>query len=198
VESNKELSSAVLRQAPTGALHLSYLSGSSQPTEVRHAVWNGTTWAADAVDPAITGDPGCLSLAVDGASRPHILYADTTTKTIVLADGEAGAATWRMTNVRTLDADEAAVLACALTLDSAGAPHIAYAIANPGGNDPPVASFNYAILTASGWATATVAAPPVPGCNVSHPDRTMELVLDAAGNPHITYTACGTEYVHLQ
>src|SRR5262249_7713614 len=139
--------------------------------QVRYAVWEGTSWTAETVDPAATGDAGCLSLAVDGAGGPHILYADTTHKNIVLADRDGGAVAWRMNAVRTIGAGEADVLACALALDAGDVPHIAYAISSPGGA---VAAFTYAIFNGAGWSTATATAPPVPNCNVAQAGRTMQ------------------------
>jgi len=198
VEAGAAYPAAVLRQAPGGALHLAYLSSlTGSANQVRHAVWNGAAWTPGPVDPAAAGDPACLSLGIDGAGRPHVLYADTT-RTIVLADGETSGAPWHTTTVRALAANEADVLACALAVDAAGVPHIAYAISSPGSGTPAVASFNYAIAGGSGWSTATVAAPSVPACVASEPGRTMQLVLDSAGNPHISFTACGTTYVHLE
>jgi len=198
VDSGAAYITAVLKRAPTGVLHLSYLAMTTDGTEVRHAVGNGTTWTAGTIDPSATGNLGCLSLAVDGASRPHVLYSDTSTETLVLADWDAGAAAWRTTTVRVLGAGEADVLACALALDAADVPHIAYAISTPGSGFPAVSSFNYAIFNGADWSTATTTDPPVPPCVAGEPGRTMQMVLDSAGQPHITYTACGTEYVYLQ
>jgi hypothetical protein len=198
LESATSFPALAVRQAPSGALHAAYLAAAATTSEVRHAAWDGVTWTTDTVDPGATGDLGCLSLAVDGAGRPHVLYADTTARSLVLADWDAGATTWRTADVHTLAADDGGFLACALALDAGGAPHVAYAISNPGGNDPPVASFSYAISNGTTWSTATVTAPPVPGCTAAEPNRTMEMVLDSADRPHIAYTACGIAYVHLQ
>src|SRR5262249_48657815 len=147
---------ATLRQAPSGALHVTYLAGSAVAGEVRHAMWNGITWSTHVVAPGTTGDLGCLSLAVDSAGRPHVLFADTTARTLVLADGAAAAPAWQLPPVPPGGAGEAVSLGGALALDAADAPHIASALSSAGGGTPPVASFTYAIFGGSKWSTATV------------------------------------------
>jgi hypothetical protein len=66
-----------------------------------------------------------------------------------------------------------------------------------GKSDYSVATLAYAVYDGGGWSTAAIANPPVGGCVPASTGQittsSMQLVLDAAGKPHIVY-ACPTPY----
>jgi hypothetical protein len=178
-----------LRQAPSGALHVAYLlptsafSSFNEPGVVRHAVWNGATWSTDTVDTTAVGAVGCVSLAVDSQSQPHVLYGNTTTGTIMLADWNATSSTWQTKAVRKLQASlgETAIFGCALALDAADVPHVIFQM----GSDTQ-GEFGYGIYNGTDWSFATVPETFSETCNAR-----MELVLDSHGVPNILFSDCG-------
>jgi hypothetical protein len=183
----------MVRQAPTGELHVAYLlptsAASPQNGRVRHALWNGATWTTDDVDTTAIGEVGCVSLAVDSHSQPHVLYANTTTNTIVLADWNPATSKWQPSTVRGLQTSlgEKGIYGCALALDANDVPHVAYDMMGTSGY---VVEFGYGVHNGVDWSFATKTGTSLAsGCGTT---GRMEMALDSTGTPHIAWGGgCG-------
>jgi hypothetical protein len=189
-----QVAQVMVRQAPTGELHVAYLMPTSAASpflgRVRHGYWNGTSWATDTVDATAVGEDGCVSLALDSHGQPHILYANTTTNTLILADWNATASKWQPSTIRGLQTSlgETGIFTCALAIDASDVPHVTYTMKGTGGNY--VVEFGYGVYNGADWSYATVT-----GTNWSQicgSYGTMEMALDSTGTPSIAYGTCGS------
>ncbi len=173
-----------IHQDATGAIKISYLSQTTNhPT---YASWNGTTWTTSVIDSTAISSSDCLSMVLDGSGAPHVLYSDQTSKRLLLATFNGS--TWTASPVRSLAVGETGIGACALALDGGGVPHIFYVIQS---NVATSTSVNYAIYNGSGWSTAVTAGGAyfVMGALARLLPEHVEMVLNAAGKPHILVSA---------
>jgi hypothetical protein len=172
-----------IHQDPTGAIEAVYINSSGHPT---YASWNGTSWTTSVIDTAASTSNECVSMALDGARVPHVLYADKTAGQLLLATFDGSK--WTPTPVRGLGPGETSFAACALALDGGGAPHVAYVMqSSTMGNT----SINYAVFNGSGWSTATIAPGTFFILGLSAPllPDHVELALGPSGKPHILVSA---------
>ena len=66
-------------------------------SELRYAHWNGSAWSESAVD-YVDEDEVSMSIAVDSAGNPHILYADNFVPVFVVGNGNLTYASWNGTS----------------------------------------------------------------------------------------------------
>jgi hypothetical protein len=142
------------------------------------------TWNTQTVDQS--GFVGTVSIAVSSTGIPHLSYCEsiiTVTQGAYPYYGDEYNSTHYIKyanlvnsnwDIQTVDTGEQAS-ECAIALDAAGKPHIAYSIADQYGR---LNCLKYASLTGSIWGTQIVDQ------NVC---STISLVLASNGNPHIAY-----------
>lgn len=138
-------------------LHYLYRDGAGWHTEV-------------AASPATIG--GDRVIAVDGAGRVHVAYANAAGRMIHSYRDGSG---W---HPQVVDASSTAGLAWSLALDSTGNPRIAYV-------DTASSALKVAIKSAGGWTVETVGAAE---------DWAVSLAVDSSGYPAVGYVQGGIRY----
>jgi len=123
-----------------------------------------SNWDIEIVDPS-KGAGIQLSLALDSTDTPHICYYDSTNRNLVYAK-KINSMWWTQTVDSVGDVGQMPSLA----LDGAGYPHISY-------YDYSNNALKYAFLAGSGWHISSVDSG----------GSSSSLVLDADGNPRISY-----------
>jgi photosystem II stability/assembly factor-like uncharacterized protein len=111
-------------------------------------------------------------IAVDGAGRVHVAYADTAGRMTHAYRDTSG---W---HAQVVDASSTAGGSWSLALDSAGNPRIAYV-------DTANGTLKVAIKSAGGWTIETAGAAV---------DRPVSLAVDSAGYPGVGYVQSGIRY----
>jgi hypothetical protein len=133
----------------------------------------GYAWLLETVDPQPYSGYG-TSLALDGQDRPHIAYKYAVASDLRYASFDG--ARWV---TQTVDAFGLTGTGPSLVLDATDRPHIAYRISGSY-MDLLYARTGSADTDGVFWITTTVDTPGDAGIDPS-------LVVDAAGNPHISY-----------
>ncbi len=136
-----------------------------------HVYRDGSGWHVETIaSPASVG--GDRVIAVDGAGRVHVAYANAAGRmTHAYRDGSG----W---HAQIVDASSAAGAAWSLALDSQGYPRIAYV-------DTASSSLKVAIKDGSGWHVETVG---------SAENWPVSLAVDSAGYPAVGYVQSGIRY----
>jgi hypothetical protein len=159
-----------------GNPHISYYDEAGG--SLKHAEKKNGTWIIEVVDNA--GSVGKFtSLALDIRGNPHISYFDNTNADLKYASRVGGY--WI---IETVDSDGSVGWHTSLTLDAHGDPHICYCeqdyVPTLEGHTL-VGTLKYAIINEGRWECTLIDRE-----NGQFPS----LILDAQGNPHISYYMC--------
>jgi hypothetical protein len=144
-----------------GDIHLAYFSSNN----LIYGRRTGTSWA---LEMANNENPLNISLALDGAGRPHAVY-NYVTATRSLRHAVKSGGTWSATTVES-GKDYTAVSAA---VDGAGRVHVAY-------YQSVDKILKYALYNGVSWSTQTVDSSGDVGSYAS-------LAIDSAGDPYIAY-----------
>lgn len=137
----------------------------TNPTRLRFARWNGSTWKRETVN---TGSVGYQSMALDANDRPQISYWDITNGDLKRASYDG-----TMWNIDTVDSVGSVGAFNSIAIDSLGNAHISYF-------DSTNSDLKYAHWNGASWDLTTVDAPGDMG-------RFGSLAVDAQNHPHIAY-----------
>ncbi len=142
-----------------------------------YAVWTGSSWDIQTVDPSGTG--GWLKL--DSGNRPHIIYTSGSNLNYSLKYATLNGGTW---NIQTVDSSETGIQ-YSMALDSAGNPHIIYTTflnSENYGNASSTQDIKYASYNGVRWAIQIIDK-----VKTSVGFNTLSIAIDSKGNPHVVY-----------
>ncbi len=165
-----------------GSPHISYMNTNDDYEDLVYLYRDGSGWLSQVVDDRLVMGLH-TELKLDASGRPHIAY------TVVAStpQGSAYALTYAAwTGSAWLTQTVAPSVwqdNFSLALDAAGRPHIAYTPYGAYEDAVPT----YAYLEGASWLTRTIDGPDCSGAGGG-----LALALDAAGVPHIAYSACGS------
>jgi hypothetical protein len=147
---------------------ISYYDGTNH--DLKYAAWKGSAWNTQTVYSA--GDVGrSTSLTLDASGRPYIAYCDYTNRRLRFATLSGSA--WTNEVVDMLYG----AYGTSIALDSSGNPRISYA-----GVLGSFIDLKYAARDGTAWQTQIVE-----GRSNASVGLDSSLVLDSAGNPHLSY-----------
>jgi hypothetical protein len=165
-----------------GNPHILYSYTSQNETElstVRYAEWNNQTgWRTQTVISNISYR-SCGNMVLDSNNNPHFTFAkqnrDNTTS---LMYASLVGSVWRTQTVAT-NLNWQSAESAALALDANNRPHITYLSQR---TDAATGNFTYAEWNGAAWNVEVIDPS---GCS------TGPILLDSAGNPHVSYLAYG-------
>lgn len=141
--------------------------------DLNYAQWTGREWSFDTIDTAL-GTGSWNDMALDSADRPHVVYLDKTTWTLMYAMWNGLAWEIQVVDQSLLFEDPISI-----AIDSSDRPHIAYTWYTY--NDNQLESkLRYAFWTGQNWSIWDVNQGDSPS-----------LALDANDQPHIVYRLLG-------
>lgn len=166
-----------------GHPHLVYYDRTNQDfhyTRWKYVHWDGSTWIIEPVDgTASWHDWGQASLTLDSQDRPHISYGQGADASLKYATKVGGAWT-----VQTVDTGIGSGVVSSVAVDSDDQPHISYEVESVSPHE-----IRYARWNGTSWYTQTVAQ--INAWGGGYPS----LVLDSAGQPHISFHDWGDSQV---
>ncbi len=139
--------------------------------QLKYASYDGSVWHIEVVTSKPEGSGCDISLAMDAAGQPHILFYSGDSG-LQYASYQQGA--WQ---IETVDGSPSAGRCNSLTLDASGFPHVSYYY--QGNNE---LDLRYAWRDGAGWYSQQVDRI---GGFISR--ESTSVALDAAGRPHIAY-----------
>ncbi len=151
-----------------GSAHISYYDVTNR--HLKYARLVAGRWAVQTFDMRDNAGTS-TSLALDGSGKPRISYYSG-----CLAYAQWTGAGW---NIQTIDCEWGSGDGSCLVVDSLGNPHISYIGTNKQHTNW-FADVRYAELSGSGWSIQRIQ-------DMGNRANTTSLVLDADGQPHISY-----------
>jgi hypothetical protein len=157
--------------------YISYF-GSAYEKGLKCAIWSGSAWEFQVVDPNVEFQGKWSSIAIDSNNKPHIAYTYYSNFTRNSNQTSLKYASWigSTWNIQTIDSSDN-LSAISLFLDSNDNPSLSYMAGS---------SLNYASWAGSTWNIQTIDSR----CNVG--GGSNSLFLDSIGNPHLAYSAQGS------
>jgi hypothetical protein len=146
-------------------------------SRIDYAVWTGSNWDIQTVDPSGTG--GWLKL--DSGNRPQMIYASGSNVNYFFKYAVLNGGAW---NIQTIDSSEWG-MQYSMALDSAGNPHIIYTTYHYSENYGNVSStqdIKYAYYNGVSWAIQTIEK-----AKTSVGYNTLSIAIDSKGNPQVLY-----------
>ncbi|HXU06721.1 MAG TPA: hypothetical protein VN903_37455 [Polyangia bacterium] len=156
---------------PGGRPHIVWYDANAD--DLLHAVWNGSAWVVDVVDPMPWYQPW-PSIAIDAAGQPHIVYAPTSGGLAYAVKTSAG---------YSVEPAVPSGMQPNLLLDASGTPHFSY-------YEPGTKATRYAHRTATGWASETVGT-----ADSDYPSS--GIAVDGAGTVYVCWTQLVSNYLAL-
>jgi hypothetical protein len=162
-----------------GEPHLSYLESTwGNDLTLKYTHREGSDWTTETVDETSTdgtSEGTSTSIVIDSSGRPHISYHHSENSSLKYAWRDFSG--WHVENV---DEDGSVGTGNSITLDSNDVPHISYYVSH--NND-----VRYAKKEGPTWEITTIDTT----CMSNDRLYSTSIVLDAAGNPHISYSEKG-------